>query len=145
MKEAIILILKATSLKVSSKDVYGDSPLHLAARNFHITCLRIMLFHEEDSDKATKYLNLSNKKGETPFSIVFGVIAKYLENHKNKHGNSRYSLNDNDVLKFIDHGEVVADFIVEDFNRENTKKNHDIKKMETHGFNIWKNPKQKID
>lgn len=110
-EHSIRKILERTNLKVTSRDVYGDTPLHLAARNFHIHCLRIMLLGNLPLEKANKFLHAPNKKGESPFSLVQGTITRYIT-HNSKNPNYKYAPNDSDVVKFIENGDVFENWIV---------------------------------
>ncbi len=64
-----------------------------------------MLLGNLPLDKANKFLHAPNKKGETPFSLVQGIITKYTTHHS-KNPNYKYAPNDSDVAKFIENGDV---------------------------------------
>lgn len=74
--EAIDFCLKFTKLRIDAKDAFGDSPLHAAATNFHVACLRLMIRHPKCAEFAHIYLRQKNKAGQSPL----GILRVALEN-----------------------------------------------------------------
>ena len=69
-----------------------------------------MLLSKLPLEKANKFLHAQNKKGESPFSLVQGIITRYIM-HNSKIPNFKYAPDDSSVVKFIENGDVFENWI----------------------------------
>ena len=75
-EKAINYLLDSTPLRVDQADIFGDTPVHLAARGFNITVLRKMVIFCNNLEKMGHLINSVNKKGESSLSITVGILQK---------------------------------------------------------------------
>lgn len=115
--EAVNFCLEYTNLKIYSGDFQGDTPLHFAAQNFNISCLRLMLNHKRFEEKSHVHLKVKNKKGET----VMGLIQKSIEEIVGiREFAGKVQLTENDILGYLYHN-VVPEFLLKEISKLNVK------------------------
>ena len=106
-------LLQKTTIKVKGADIFGDTALHLAARMFHLSCLREMLLFKEDLELTDELLNVRNKKGETPLTIVSGTMQRVNRDLRFQQGAAKFVVPNDAVVKMILDGVVVWDLVPE--------------------------------
>lgn len=57
-------------MRLTSRDIYGNTPIHLAAANFHLDSLWTMLFYYKWLDVANELFVKNNNKGDCALSII---------------------------------------------------------------------------
>lgn len=92
------LLLQFTTLKIHSKDALGDSPLHAAASNFHVACVRLMATHHRTQDASHIHLQAKNKAGKSPLGMLKDCIERLAARQQS---GSTVTVSDNDLFGYI--------------------------------------------
>jgi ankyrin repeat protein len=95
---AIELCLRFTSLKIHTKDSLGNSPLHAAAANFHVGCLRLMVTHPRFESTSHIYLRTKNKADKSPLILLKDCIEQLAAK---KQAGSTVTVSENDLYAYL--------------------------------------------
>ena len=96
--EAVFFCLNFTDLKIYSLDYEDNTPLHFAAKNFHIECLRLMLKHKRFEEKSLSYLFYENKHGKTVINMIVESIDILV---KSKNSFLKKNITDGEIIAYI--------------------------------------------
>lgn len=106
--EAISFCLNFTDLKIYSKDSQDNTPLHFAAFNFHVSCIRFMIRHRAFEENSQIYLKIKNKKNESPVGIIIAHLKRLFES---KNGMLKQEILEIDVLNYLYNEKIPEMFV----------------------------------
>jgi ankyrin repeat protein len=78
--EDIIHVLATAGALSFVKDQHGDTPLHWAARNRHLSCIRALMFAQDAHHNPAKLVHATNDKGQRAVDLADRLsIARLLD------------------------------------------------------------------